>query len=146
MASEGQDSWFAVRVLIEPGDRDEPGSDTPDHFEDRFILVHAASEDEALTKGMLFAEDGNDDYHNAEGQTVRWSFRHIIDAHQILDSTLQDGTELYSAFIDRELAAALMRGGDSPVKAWLRQHPGADPIAATVEELLDAWETRDTSE
>jgi hypothetical protein len=59
-----------------------------------------------------------------------------------MDAELHDGTEVYSAFLDRDLAEILMRGSDSPLRAWRRQHPGADPSKATVQEIAEAWDSR----
>ena len=36
-------------------------------------------------------------------------------------------------------ALELRKGGDSPLKAWIRQHPGSDAGKATVREIADAW-------
>ena len=78
---------------------------------------------------------------NAEGESVRWTFRQVIDAHEVMDDVLKDGTEIYSGFISRGLAEALRNGGDSPLKAWIRQHPGSDAGKATVREIADAWDS-----
>jgi hypothetical protein len=143
--TEGSQRWFTVRVLVEIEVGDEADPNDPSHFEDRFILVRAEEEADALLKGKAFAEESNEEYLNEEGQTVRWILRRVIDAHRILDVALRDGTELYSAFVNRDLAEVLTRGGDSPLKAWLRQHPGADPGTATAREVIEAWE-QDSSE
>jgi hypothetical protein len=138
MDAEPSDRWFSVRVLFELVFGDETASGSHNRFEDRLILVRAKNEEEALAKGARFAEGTEEQYLSADGQTTGWTFSHVIEAHEILDSTLQDGTEIYSAFVDQDTAEVLMCGADSPVKAWLRQHPGADPARATVQELVEA--------
>src|SRR5438093_6372718 len=120
MDSDAGDRWYSVRVLMEIAIGEEGSAELSDRFEDRIILVRAADETQALTKGIAFAQGTNEEYLNATGERVRWTFSHALEAHQILDASLQDGTEVYSAFVNQELAQILIRGGDSPVKAWLR--------------------------
>ena len=68
--------------------------------------------------------------------------RKIVDVQEILDAELRDGTEIYSAFIGREWADVLMKGGMSPVSEWQKQNPGKDVSEATVQEVTDAWDNR----
>jgi hypothetical protein len=142
MDSGERSRWYSVRFLIELQTPGQGDTESSDRFEDRIILVRPEHEEEALTKGMDFATGADDQYVNSEGETVGWTFRHVVGAYEILDSGLQDGSEIYSAFVDRDLAEVLMRGGDSPIKAWVREHPGADRTNATVEEIAEVWETR----
>jgi hypothetical protein len=141
--AEAPQHWYSVRVVVEIGLEAETDADFANRFEDRFILVRAKNEEEAMMKGTGFTEDNKEEYLNADRELARWGF-HVIEAQEILDSILQDGTELYSAFVDRDLADVLIRGGDSPVKAWLRQHPGADPGTATVGDVIEVWEHKDS--
>jgi hypothetical protein len=67
-----------------------------------------------------------------------------VDVQEVLDAELRDGTEIYSAFLDREWAGVLMKGGNSPVGEWQKQNPGKDVGDATVQEINDAWENRDS--
>jgi hypothetical protein len=83
-------------------------------FEDRLILVRATGKREAHQKS------------------------------ERADAELVDGTEVYSAFIGREWAAVLMKGGKSPVGEWHKQNPGKDVGDATVEEINDSWDNRDS--
>jgi len=103
-------------------------------FEDRIILVTAGDEREATAKGEEFAAD--------YGKTSSWVVRKIVDVQDILDAELRDGTEIYSAFIGREWADVLMKGGKSPVGEWQKQNPEKDVSKATVQEVTDAWDNR----
>lgn len=94
------------------------------------ILVRAADEGEAQAKGMTFATKYE--------QTVPWVVRKIVDVHEVPDAELVDGVEIYSAFIDSELANVLMKGGRSPVSEWKQKHPGEDLGQATVRDILNA--------
>lgn len=111
---------------------------TEDRFEDRIILVRAASEKEAQAKGVAFGK--------AYEKDSSWAVRKVVDAHEVLDSELADGVEVYSSFIGPEFAEALMKGGESPAAEWKRQNPGKDLGDATVAEIIDAWDQRPTGE
>ena len=108
---------------------------TLSEFEDRIILVKAHDEREAREKGERFAAD----YERSSS----WIVRKIVEVSQISDRELADGTEIYSAFIDREWADVLVKGGDTPVAEWKRQNPGKGIGEATVGEVIDAWENSD---
>jgi len=127
MAGQKQ-SWWAIRMVVEITSVD--GTFT--RFEDRIILVRASDEKEARGKGERFAADYE--------QTSSWVVRKIVDVSDISDRELEDGTEVYSAFIGREWADVLMKGGDSPVAEWKRQNPDKDVGEATVGEVINAWE------
>jgi hypothetical protein len=100
-------------------------------FEDRIILVRAANEQEAHHKGQDFATD--------YAKTSSWKVRKIVDVNEIVDTELGDGVEVYSAFISRAWADALMKGVSSPIGEWKKQNPGKNLDDATVQEIADAW-------
>ena len=113
------------------------GAEAPSSHEDRFILIAATSAEAARGKGEMEAERYAQRYLNGEGEMVQWAVRGISDVYAVQEGDLKDGTELYSAFVDSELADRLMSEGDSPLKAWDRQNPGRDSGQATVAEVLD---------
>lgn len=123
-----EQSWWAIRMVVEITSVDRTFS----QFEDRIILVRAADGKEAKEKGEAFAADYE--------KTSSWKVRKIVDALEIAERELGDGTEIYSAFIDREWGDVLMKGGDSPVAKWKRQNPDKDIGEATVGDVIDAWE------
>lgn len=104
-------------------------------FEDRTILIRAGDEKEAQKKGEGFAADYE--------KTSSWTVRMIVDVSEILDPELGDGTEIYSAFIAREWADVLVKGGNSPVAEWKAKNPDKDIGDATVGDVIDAWENTD---
>jgi hypothetical protein len=122
-------------MLVEISEKDEATQRNRFlEFEDRIILVRAVNEQEAREKGQKFAAD----YEKASS----WKVRKIVDVHEILDAELKDGIEVYSAFISKEWADALLKGGKSPVDEWEKRNPGKDAGQATVQEVIDAWEQR----
>jgi hypothetical protein len=131
-------SWWSVRMVVElPVKAGLPDDQLSfPKFEDRIILLKAADRDDARAKGESFAAD--------YAQTSSWKVRKIVDVREILDRELVDGSEVYSAFIAREWADALIKGGNSPLAEWKRQNPGKDSGDATVGEIQDAWDNRRT--
>lgn len=85
-------------------------------FEDRIILVRAASEQEAHNKAQEFAVDYE--------RTSSWKVRKVVDVNEIVDGKVGDGVEVYSAFISQEWADVLIKGGTSPLAEWKKQNPG----------------------
>lgn len=130
MADQEQ-SWWAIRMVVEIVSIDRTFS----QFEDRIILVRAGDAKGAEEKGQAFAADYE--------KNSLWKVQKIVDVWEIGERELADGTEIYSAFIDGESAAVLMKGGDSPIAKWRRQNPDKDIGDATVGDVLDAWENED---
>jgi hypothetical protein len=127
--------WWVVRSIVDitvAGELSE--------CEDRFVLVKANSEEEARTKGEQEAEQYGDTFLNEDGQTVTWRVRRISDVRGILNAEVTDGTEVYSSFVDPDLADILVTPRQSPLKAWEEANPGKDANEATVREILGIWE------
>ena len=95
-----QVGWYGVRLIFEA--LHPAGTDGERLFEERIILVRAASREEAREKGQQFGVAGQTEYTNAYGDKVRWVLQHIIDVATILDETVGDGSEVYSAFLKEQ--------------------------------------------
>lgn len=132
LPDQPEPGWWVVRMVVDITVNNEPSA-----YEDRFVLVAASSENEARTQGEEAARRYEQTYLNPDQETVRWRVRGISDVRWVPDADLRNGTELYSAFMDAEIADGLMRA-ESPLQAWERQHPGRDSGQARVGEVLDA--------
>jgi hypothetical protein len=86
-----QARWWAVRVLYEQ----TIGTAPPDMVQDSIFVVLAEGEREAATKGSAFASGANHEYLNPFGEMVRVRFDQVTDVHEIGESGLADGTEVY---------------------------------------------------
>jgi Domain of unknown function (DUF4288) len=127
--------WWVVRSVV-----DITVAGVLSECEDRFVLIKADSEAAARAKGEREAEEYGTSFINDDGESVIWSTRGISDVRGILDSDVIDGTELYSAFIDSEMAAILLTPRKSPLQIWEEANPGKDPNGATVREVLRSSE------
>jgi hypothetical protein len=128
--------WWTIRMVAEL--RVDEGAPTAlvrhAQFEDRMILVRAEDDRAARAKGEALAAE--------YGKTGPWVVRKVVDVHEIVDAELEDGIEIYSAFIDGEWATVLMKDHNSPIDEWKHQNPDKAVGDATVGEVMDAWERR----
>ena len=100
-------SWFAARIVLEACHPEEPVGERL--FEEQIILVRAPTEEVALQKAALFGKDAEHAYKNAEGRDVRWVFKEVLDIKMLFDDVIQDGTEVYHAFLAEDELAFLRR-------------------------------------
>jgi hypothetical protein len=127
--------WWVVRMVVDI----TVGDDHPASHEDRFVLVAATTAEEARTRGEHEAQQYTHSYLNADGETLTWIVRGISDIYAVRNN-LENGTELYSAFVDSEWADILMESKEGPVQSWERENPGKDSGEATVAEVMEAWD------
>ncbi len=92
------ENWFGVRVLLRSLVN---GSAQPDDiYEERVVLVQASDRAIASDKAEKFITETDRPYRNAEGETVEWLLDEVLDVYPILDESIADGTEVYSALLD----------------------------------------------
>jgi hypothetical protein len=87
-------SLFYMAVILY-----EAQSDTPDYeplYEESFVLVGASTEDEAREKAAIHAQGQLSSYQNEFGETITWVVKQIVDVSPVLNSTIEDGSELYA--------------------------------------------------
>lgn len=97
--SNGVYRWFAARIIMEC--IHEPDNLEDKVFEDRIVLVKARNEDEAKTKAQALPASRAQEYLNAFGEKVTWVLKEILDVVEVLDDALQEGTQVYYAFISK---------------------------------------------
>jgi hypothetical protein len=94
--------WFAVQarfaIQIEGQTR---GIQT---YEDRILLVKAASADQAEKKLLREFREYGKPYLNSDGYMVRWAFEKVLDNYRLFeDEILAEGTEVFSVMKDRKM-------------------------------------------
>ena len=94
--------WYSVRVLLKCTGKGQPAK-VP-LFEDRIILLRAATHSEARKKGRKLAQKTEVPYKNSFGNTVRWRVSHIIDSvelfeHEFNENGPKDGMQIYWRYI-----------------------------------------------
>ena len=99
MSSENR---FGVRVLLRSLIN---GSAQPDEiYEERVLVVQAPDQAVASNKAEKFIAETDRPYKNGEGETVEWLLDEVLDIYPILDDSIADGTEVYSALLDEQQA------------------------------------------
>jgi hypothetical protein len=76
----------------------ESSSETPGYkplYQESFVLIKAASEEEAKVKAQAHGAKEETSYLNENQETITWSLKQLIDVTPVLDERLDDGTELY---------------------------------------------------
>jgi hypothetical protein len=76
---------------------------TESSFSIRLVLVRATDAENARSRATSLGAAGNQTYKNADGEDVAWECVEVLDAHGLLDATVDDGTELYSFFVSGKL-------------------------------------------
>jgi len=64
-------------------------------FEETVTLLVAESAEHAAEKARLHAESRETSFVNEDGDTITWSFRHLVDLIEV-DEPLGDGAEVYT--------------------------------------------------
>jgi hypothetical protein len=73
-------------------------------YEERLTLIKASSKREATDKAQHMVKAATHSYKNADGQTIAWSCKRIVNVTEIIDSSLADGAEIYGRYF-RDLDA-----------------------------------------
>jgi hypothetical protein len=77
----------------------EATSDAPGHrplYEESFVLVRAASVEEASERAEELGRGEQTEYLNEAGETIRWSLKHVVDVSDVVDDELGDGATVYA--------------------------------------------------
>ncbi len=85
-----RDFFFCIIILESSAKK----ADYQPLYEESFLLVRAASEDEARER--LRQETQPFSYTNEDGETISWQIKQIVDVSAVLDDTLSDYTDLYA--------------------------------------------------
>jgi hypothetical protein len=84
---------FIAVILYEASSNELPNQPL---YEESFVLIKAASLDEARTKALSYAQQSETSYRNERDETITWSLKRIIDVSPILSDFFEEGAELYS--------------------------------------------------
>ena len=111
-SSKEQQELYAVRLLFEATHPDEPGPSQM--WEDRIVVVRAASEDEAESRARELTASQRHEYKNEFDNRVAWQLVDVLDVKRLLDGTLHEGMEVYYSLLDADAADALRRSVGKP--------------------------------
>jgi hypothetical protein len=105
MRMPASSGWYGARLIFEAVLEGVPSAEST--YEERIILVSAASESEARRKAEAFARAEEHGYENTEGNHVEWVFREVLDLASLLDEDFRDGAEVFFSFLNARQVAVL---------------------------------------
>ncbi|MGH8064116.1 MAG: DUF4288 domain-containing protein [Candidatus Entotheonellia bacterium] len=92
--------WFGVSLLYKSSEPlDEQGTRL---FEERIIVLNAADEAEARKRANEHGPSLEEQYANAEGRWVAWTFERTVEVKAILEDQIADGVEVFSRFLRQD--------------------------------------------
>ncbi|MCF2530249.1 DUF4288 domain-containing protein [Yinghuangia soli] len=65
-------------------------------YQESFVLLRADGAEDAREKAGAHGRGQQTAYVNAEGNTVSWTHKAVVDVSEVLDADLGDGAELYA--------------------------------------------------
>ncbi|WP_083934135.1 DUF4288 domain-containing protein [Sciscionella marina] len=89
---EGEKRVYAALLVF------ESSCSNPDYlplYEETVSLVLAPSDQEARAKAYDHGRQRETSYHNADGQLISWSLKHVVDVKEVEDH-VSDGAEIYT--------------------------------------------------
>jgi hypothetical protein len=89
--------WFGVSLLYKSSEPlDERGTYL---YEERIIVLEAIDEEEAGKKANERGPSLEEEYVNAEGRRVTWTFERAVEVKAIIEEQLGDGVEVFNRFL-----------------------------------------------
>ncbi|HEY2764658.1 MAG TPA: DUF4288 domain-containing protein [Pseudonocardiaceae bacterium] len=65
-------------------------------YQEDIVLLYADSQDAAKERAAQRGRERETSYRNAEGETITWRLKHVIDVNPALDADLSRDADLYS--------------------------------------------------
>jgi Domain of unknown function (DUF4288) len=96
-SAKKKNGWYTVRVLIRCTGDGQPIK-VP-LYEDRLILVKAASHPEAKRKAAKSVKDTEAPYKNTYGKMVRWKLSEVVESVELFPDEKLDGMQVYWRYI-----------------------------------------------
>jgi hypothetical protein len=97
-------SWFTAALFFKGND--SAGEDSV-LWEERFVLLEADTEQEAMLKVQQYGELGAVSYQTATGGEFCWKFSHVGRIFSVQSDNLINGVEIFSRFLRPSEVASL---------------------------------------
>lgn len=94
-----QKTWYSAQLLFKSEVVTESNEYDTDTYEESIILIKASTKDEAFEIALNKGKTGEQKFKNGKDEEVNWRFMKVIDVFEILEETLNCGTEVFSRFI-----------------------------------------------
>lgn len=84
--------WYAARLIMKCSIKGVTQNDFL--FDEQVRLIDATDAENAYNKAVAIGQNEVDEYKNAEGQIITWTFEGLFDIEEVY--SLEDGTEITS--------------------------------------------------
>ncbi|MBD2338638.1 DUF4288 domain-containing protein [Calothrix sp. FACHB-156] len=95
--STNQAASFYIAIILYKSSSDAPGYQPL--YQESFVLIKAASLEEAKIKAVNYGKDESVSYTNENGETITWSLQQVVNVNSVLydeiDSS-EDVVDLYT--------------------------------------------------
>ena len=99
--------WFGVSLLYKSS---EPlNAQGIPLFEERIVLLSAVDEANAWQRAVQLGPSLDEQYINAEGNQVVWTFERVLEVKVILEDQLGDGVEVFHRFLREDEVKSLAK-------------------------------------
>jgi hypothetical protein len=65
-------------------------------YQEDIVLLYADSEEGAKQRAAQHGQARETSYRNADGETISWVLKHVVDVNSVLDADLSQDADLYS--------------------------------------------------
>jgi len=107
------EKWYVAKLLMQSrvaGDTIGPWT-----CDEQVRVLRSVDDDSAYQKAVRIGHDAEDSYQNTYGQTVTWEFVGVAELDELIDESIQDGTEITSRLFTHPDPASLVLRQDQPV-------------------------------
>jgi hypothetical protein len=112
-------SWYSARLLIE---RTVDTPELPKPLFEESVIIFKMAENEtagAIKKRVnQLGRKSSHRYKNQYGETVRWTFREVLEVQEIAGEELVDGTEVYYRWWDNPSDRKLKMVRETHEEPW----------------------------
>jgi Domain of unknown function (DUF4288) len=98
--------WFTASLLFKSVHIGQPDNDCL--WEESIVLLRAETRAEAQQQAERLGQAEEHEYVSATGDLVKWTFQRVDSVYEILDGTLEHGTEVFSRFLRASEAESLL--------------------------------------
>lgn len=90
--------WYSARLLLER--TVGGGKPVKPLFEESVIIFQSTDRHTASKNAKQLGRKASHRFKNVYGETVRWTFREVLEVQEIMGDKLTDGTEVYFRWWD----------------------------------------------
>lgn len=89
--------WYSARLLFELMAVDERSDHEP-FFEEKLIVFRCEDSENIVEHIHAVSRQDESEFENTAGYAVRWILREILEVQEVMDESIEDGTEVFFRF------------------------------------------------